>query len=172
MTASLVQSMCMEKRVFYRVISGLHSCINLHVAAAYPQPQSMVTFPPQPTIWGPNMTMFEMFFDPKRTWGEGPARLRNMYFTYLLLLRAVVKGEHLWKSKNFHSGNLQQDVLAEHLVARIVTESRSTCGAVFFDETSMFHGDLLSLKAEFSLRFRNVSVNSFYWIFFFWTIEI
>lgn len=69
LTATVVRGMCIEKRVFYRVVSGLHACINLHVAASYPS--SPGGFPPRPTVWGPNATMFEMFFDPSRTYGEG-----------------------------------------------------------------------------------------------------
>ena len=76
--------MCIEKRVFFRVVSGLHACINLHVAAAFPGVAK--GFPPTPT-WAPNVTMFELFFSPEKTFGEGPSRLKNVYFTYLLLLR-------------------------------------------------------------------------------------
>jgi Oxidoreductin, endoplasmic reticulum membrane-associated protein involved in disulfide bond formation len=33
--SSHLQDMCLEKRVFYRVISGLHSSINIHLCAKY-----------------------------------------------------------------------------------------------------------------------------------------
>lgn len=41
--------------------------------------------------WGPNVDEFRKRFDPDKTWGEGPKRLKNLYFTYLVELRALVK---------------------------------------------------------------------------------
>ena len=41
--------------------------------------------------WGPNMEEFVKRFDARYTDGEGPKRLRNMYFTYLVEMRALVK---------------------------------------------------------------------------------
>lgn len=153
LTATVVRDMCIEKRVFYRVVSGLHACINLHVAASYPSSQG--GFPPRPTVWGPNVTMFEMFFDPSRTYGEGPSRLRNMYFTYLLLLRALVRGLPLWQQHGFHSGDAAQDQLALRTVLDIAGGA-SICASTF-DETAMFNGASLQLKDEFSVHFKNVS---------------
>ena len=41
--------------------------------------------------WGPNVEEFRRRFDPDMTWGEGPKRLKNLYFTYLVELRALAK---------------------------------------------------------------------------------
>ena len=41
--------------------------------------------------WGPNTEEFVKRFDPRYTAGEGPNRLKNMYFTYLVEMRALVK---------------------------------------------------------------------------------
>ena len=41
--------------------------------------------------WGPNLDEFRKRFDPDKTWGEGPKRLKNLYFTYLVELRALAK---------------------------------------------------------------------------------
>lgn len=41
--------------------------------------------------WGPNLEEFQRRFDPKLTYGEGPSRLRNLYFAYLVELRALAK---------------------------------------------------------------------------------
>jgi hypothetical protein len=61
--------MCMEKRVFYRVVSGLHAAINVHVASHYPR---AALFGEE--TWGPNTTLFERFFHPDKTFGEGERR--------------------------------------------------------------------------------------------------
>eukprot|EP00047_Mylnosiga_fluctuans_P006372 m.246541 g.246541 ORF g.246541 m.246541 type:complete len:448 (+) comp15076_c0_seq1:484-1827(+) len=153
LTASVVRGMCIEKRVFYRVVSGLHACINLHVAASYPVIPGV--FPLRQTVWGPNATLFDLFFDPQRTFGEGPSRLRNMYFTYLLLLRAAVKGAPLWASGVLRSGDTAQDALALGLITELIAGT-GECSSTF-NETEMFQGDLADLKLEFSQRFKNVS---------------
>jgi len=41
--------------------------------------------------WGPNLEEFRKRFDPDKTYGEGPNRLKNMYFTYLVEMRALAK---------------------------------------------------------------------------------
>ena len=41
--------------------------------------------------WGPNLDEFQSRFDPKLGPKEGPQRLKNLYFTYLVELRALAK---------------------------------------------------------------------------------
>ncbi|KNC71114.1 hypothetical protein SARC_16350, partial [Sphaeroforma arctica JP610] len=41
--------------------------------------------------WAPNTEMFYKKFSPEYTYGEGPRRLRNLYFVYLFILRAIEK---------------------------------------------------------------------------------
>ena len=43
------------------------------------------------TMWGPNLEEFRKRFDPDLTDGYGPQRLKNLYFIYLLELRALAK---------------------------------------------------------------------------------
>lgn len=42
-------------------------------------------------FWGPNLAEFQRRFDPDQTKGEGTQRLKNLYFIYLLELRALSK---------------------------------------------------------------------------------
>eukprot|EP00051_Salpingoeca_urceolata_P006342 m.84083 g.84083 ORF g.84083 m.84083 type:complete len:424 (+) comp14787_c0_seq2:4126-5397(+) len=153
LTEEVVGAMCKEKRVYYRIMSGLHACINMHVAADYPtQPKG---FPPQPLTWGPNITMFEKFFDPAKTWGEGPGRIKNMYFTFLVVLRAVVKAKPLWDSLEFHSGNAAINAATKQLVLDLVAQASNVEA---FDESALFNSAaLLPLKEEFRGHFFNVS---------------
>lgn len=69
---------CVEKRVFYRLISGLHTSISTHIAYDYLLNSDL-------NLWGPNHQLFYY------TVGKYPARLKNLYFTYLFLLRSVTK---------------------------------------------------------------------------------
>ena len=41
--------------------------------------------------FGPNPEEFKSRFDPELSAGEGPQRLKNLYFTYLVELRALAK---------------------------------------------------------------------------------
>lgn len=57
MSTNLYNGLCMEQRAFYRLISGMHASINIHLSANYLQsePTDFVT----PTgIWGRNLNEF------------------------------------------------------------------------------------------------------------------
>lgn len=41
--------------------------------------------------WGPNLEEFQKRFDGSTTDGRGPQWLKNLYFTYLVELRALAK---------------------------------------------------------------------------------
>ncbi len=43
-----------------------------------------------------------------------------MYFTYLLLLRAVVKGAPLWTPSSLHSGNIAQDEMVIKIIQQLI----------------------------------------------------
>ena len=89
LTSSVVNEMCMEKRVFYRIVSALHATINLHVAAHYPLPSPpaylslSASLAPAAPLWRANATLFARFFSPESTFGEGPQWLK-MYILLLL----------------------------------------------------------------------------------------
>ena len=59
--------------------------------------------------WGPNVEEFQLRFDPESTNGEGPQRLRNLYFLYLLELRAISKAAPYLEQTLFYTGNDNED---------------------------------------------------------------
>ena len=79
--------LCLEQRTFYRMISGLHTSINLHLSVNYLFPDK-IGF--GQGSWGPNIDEFLQRFDPKNE-AQGPQRLKNLYFAYLVELRALIK---------------------------------------------------------------------------------
>jgi len=85
---SLEQGLCLEKRTFFRMISGFHTSINVDVTANWLIPAKTAFEQPR---WGPNLEEFIRRFDAQATNGEGPTRLKNMYFAYLVEMRALVK---------------------------------------------------------------------------------
>uniref|UniRef100_A0A8C5HTN0 Endoplasmic reticulum oxidoreductase beta n=1 Tax=Gouania willdenowi TaxID=441366 RepID=A0A8C5HTN0_GOUWI len=148
-------SLCLEKRVFYRLISGLHSSINIHLCADYLLDEGWSR-----SVWGPNIQEFRRRFDTAETKGEGIRRLKNLYFLYLIELRALYKVAPYFERAfiNLYTGNAQEDGDTKNLLLQIFNELRAF--PMHFDEKSMFAGHKLeakTLKEEFRLHFKNIS---------------
>ncbi|GAA5948755.1 hypothetical protein JCM3765_004996 [Sporobolomyces pararoseus] len=144
------QETCLEKRVFYKVISGLHASISSHICQDYLDQQT--------GEWKPNLECFITRI------GQHPERLENMYFTYVLLLRALSRsGPSLLKTlKETSSTNtsklLDQEMLDTRFELGELVKVAKSCKETF-DESSMFVGPQAQiLKTEFKQHFRNVSL--------------
>jgi hypothetical protein len=112
--------MCLEKRVFYQLISGIHSSINIHLSAQYILSGGLTDNPK----FGPNLNEFVRRFDSSTTNNQGPNWLRNLYFTYLLVLRAVTKGERIWNNYSFYTGNIKEDELVKERIVELLNVSK------------------------------------------------
>ncbi|KAI8644042.1 endoplasmic reticulum Oxidoreductin 1-domain-containing protein [Parasitella parasitica] len=133
---------CLEKRVYYRLISGLHSSISIHICHEW--------FDREAGIWGPNLDCFVNRI------GSHPERLQNVYFTYALLLRAVNKVGPYLDRYEYRTGSIQEDENTRLMVKDFI-KSTDSCPSTF-DENSMFKGsEAQALKTEFKDHFRNVS---------------
>ncbi|KAI1656801.1 endoplasmic oxidoreductin [Daldinia decipiens] len=133
---------CLEKRVFYRVVSGMHASISTHLCW---------DFLNQTTgQWQPNLGCY------KARLHTHPERISNLYFNYALVTRAIAKiGPHL-QSYTFCTGDEDQDTATKAKVLA-VTQSAASVPQIF-DEGLMFkNGEGPSLKEDFKNRFRNVS---------------
>ncbi|XP_056672074.1 ERO1-like protein beta isoform X4 [Monodelphis domestica] len=150
-----LEGLCLEKRVFYKLISGLHASINLHLCAKYLLEETWG----KPS-WGPNIKEFKHRFDPVETKGEGPRRLKNLYFLYLIELRALSKVAPYFDRSivDLYTGNVEEDAKTKALLLEIFQDTKSF--PMHFDEKSMFAGnqkEAKSLKEEFRLHFKNIS---------------
>lgn len=160
-----LESMCLEKRAFYRAISGLHSSITVHLSSQHPEgtadQKSNHLFPGvgNSEAYGPNLPLFLSRFDPDKTNGLGPYWLKNLYFVYLLELRAITKAATYLETQTFYTGNDQEDKETQIAVKEILNLMRSFPDQ--FDETSMFKSgsrlERLTLKKEFRDHFLNIS---------------
>lgn len=151
--------MCLEKRVFYRLISGLHSAITISIAAYNykPPPPSLGQFGSQMGTWFRNTEMFAGRFGTKWSW-EGPQRLRNVYFIYLLELRALLKAAPYLQNELFYTGNDEEDAETRKAVEELLEEIRAYPD--HFDESEMFTGvesHARALREEFRSHFVNIS---------------
>jgi len=114
--------------------------------------------------FGPNLDLFLSRFDPDLTHGRGPFWLKNLYFVYLLELRAILKAKPFLEQQTFYTGNLEEDEETRVAVAELLKIVESFPN--HYDETRLFNsaGDGENsaeinsrLKAEFKDHFRNVS---------------
>ena len=134
---------CLEKRVFYRVISGMHASISTHICHDYLN-QSTGT-------WGPNLQCYTDRL------GSHPDRISNLYFNYALVLRAVAKLRTYLTHYTFCTGDVRQDQDTRSKVLALADAASSA--PTIFDESLMFADPEASgdLKEDFRSRFRNVS---------------
>jgi len=134
---------CMEKRVYYKIISGLHASISTHICH---EDMNQTT-----GQWGPNLKCFVNRI------ASHPERLKYIYFDVVLLLRAVARIGPYLNNYNYH-GSGTHEPSEEHIhdkIARLVNIAQ-TVGQ--FDEKLLFQGeDANILKEEFKHHFRNVT---------------
>ena len=153
--------MCYEERVLYRLFSGLHASTTLSIAMNY--------FPPNKRKGRENYESNPSFFMEK--FSEHPDYIRNLHFSYVVLLRALKKAAPYLYTYRIHTGNIVEDETATILLRRLLDSSiLSSCNHVFtaFDETLMFQKgqdahmvskqqELVSLQKTFKGVFHNVS---------------
>lgn len=133
---------CVEKRVFYRVVSGMHTSISTHLCWDW---MNQTT-----GQWQPNLQCY------LHRLHKFPERISNLYFNYALLTRAIAKlGPHL-QDYTFCTGDPDQDATTKGKVLAVTQASSSV--SEIFDESLMFkNGEGPFLKEDFKNRFRNVS---------------
>lgn len=139
---------CQEKELVYRLISGTHSSITAHIAGDY-------LLDEENKIWGPNLTIFET----RLAKPEQRFMLENLYFTYLFVLRAVMKAGDVLSKVDYYTGSGQLDEVTSNLMKRLVQnpELQQAC-PVPFNEGLMWTGEGSErLKQELQTNFRNIS---------------
>ncbi|CAE6442637.1 unnamed protein product [Rhizoctonia solani] len=139
---------CLEKRVYYRIISGkcaltqsLHASISTHICAEMLNRQT--------GQWEPDL---QCYVDRV---ASHPERLQNIYFNTVLMLRALRKVGPYLQAYNICSGDLEEEKRSRFLLNNVL-EIAGEVGK--FDESTLFKGaDAAILREEFKDRFRNVT---------------
>jgi hypothetical protein len=121
---------CLEKRIFYRyclteycathlkawlngrmlrrLMSGMQASISTHIARNYLHPDGQ---------WGANHPLYW------RAVGDHPDRLNNLYFSFLFLLRAVVRAQDSIRHYPYHTGHEAEDAAVKELLERLLASS-------------------------------------------------
>ncbi|CAH7686246.1 endoplasmic reticulum Oxidoreductin 1-domain-containing protein [Phakopsora pachyrhizi] len=137
---------CLEKRVYYRLLSGLHTSISMHICDEYLDPAT--------GKWVPNLQCY------LNRIGLHPHRLKNLYFAYSLMLRALSRSASYINSARVElcTGDDEVDRRTREVLTQLTDTAESY--PVTFDETKMFSSRSAkqsNLKEEFKQHFRNVS---------------
>lgn len=153
---SSLNGICTEHRVFYRLISGLQSSINIHLSANYLL-SDRSDFLSQTGVWGPNVDEFVQRFSPATTEDEGQYWLRNLYFLYIVELRALAKASSYLRNEGYFTGDPDQDAEVKMAIRDLLNVIESFPS--HFQEKLLFADSLGAdkMKAEFRERFRNIS---------------
>jgi ERO1-like protein alpha len=68
-----IDDKCTEERVFYKIISGLHTSITTHICKFFEKSSG--------GQWKSNLELYKKLVHPH------PDRIKNLYFLYLFMLR-------------------------------------------------------------------------------------
>lgn len=138
---------CKEERVLYRLISGLHASITMHIARRYLHSNH---------VWGPNIQIYKDRLRPY------PERLANLDVTYALVLRAVSKASSALHPLNYTyiTGNHENDHFTATTLDKVfrLPLLRPQCEDKVFDESDMFIQNNQYMLPEFRSAFRNISM--------------
>lgn len=99
--------------------------------------------------------MFKGRFGTKWSW-EGPQRLKNLYFVYLMELRALVKAAPYLQKELFYTGNEQEDQETRQMIEGLMDVAKEFKDS--FDETEMFTVSYLELKIESSFWGNSIDI--------------
>ncbi|CAK9151809.1 unnamed protein product [Ilex paraguariensis] len=137
---------CQEKKVLYKLISGLHSSISIHIGADYLLDETT-------NLWGNNL---ELMYG--RVLGY-PDRVRNLYFTFLFVLRAVTKAADYLEQAEYDTGNHEEDLKAQSLMRQLLYNPKLQAACPLpFDEAKLWHGQSEpELRQQIQKQFRNIS---------------
>lgn len=90
--------------------AGVHSSISAHIADKYLLDEAK-------GVWGPHLPLFR-----ERLGNDGvKERVENLYFTYLFVLRAIMKAGPLLSNVEYDTGMPEQDAHTLHLVKTLVS---------------------------------------------------
>ncbi|KAJ8599670.1 hypothetical protein CTAYLR_005423 [Chrysophaeum taylorii] len=168
------EGQCLERRIFYRLISGLQSSISTHIAKS----EFDWKFLLRENGWLQGLRTLALgrpfANDPVfvARVGAHKERLHNLYFAYLFLLRAATRAKDDLVSYDYDTGNPEDDAMTRELV-RILVEDDGCVARHAFDDSMLFkppedarmsplekalaRESVEDLRAEFLGRFRNIS---------------
>ncbi|KAJ9672880.1 hypothetical protein PVL29_026224 [Vitis rotundifolia] len=135
-----------EKNLLYKLISGLHSSISIHIAADYLLDETT-------NLWGQNIGLMH---DRVLRY---PDRVRNLYFTFLFVLRALRKASAYLEQAEYNTGNHAEDLKTQSLMRQLLCNPKLQAACpLSFDEAKLWQGQSgPELKQQFQKQFKHIS---------------
>ena len=125
----------------------VRSSISLHLSAIYRYEGTFGKID-----WNMNLDEFKRRFDHSK----GATYLKNLYFVYLLEMRAFAKAAPYLSKLQYFTGNREEDDFMKESISKLLDSVVNF--PMHFDETQLFKGERASiLKEEFRSRFHNVT---------------
>ena len=135
---------CLEERVFYRLLSGLHASINTHLALTHARGAGSAP-PPALAARHPLLTHSPAHLRPSLPLyvarvGAFPERTSNLYFAYIFVARAVARAGALLRALRPATGSAEEDGRIGALLAQLLEQTASPEGGLSegFDESKLF----------------------------------
>lgn len=139
--------MCLEERVFFRLLSGLHTSITMKIATYFHKRPAIPTEKPEKVeynsydMFSPNLEFFEHRIAPFTD------RLKNLYFLYTFTLRyesvmhsfssAIQKAAKHLSDFDYTTGHEADDEATRQIMKQFVSVNETACNPTF-DETMLF----------------------------------
>lgn len=139
------ENQCIEQRLFYRILSGMHSSVSAHLCYE--------SLNQSTGKWSPNRECFMSRV------GRYPERLNNLFFNYAVVSRAVAKLRNYIGDLVFVSDDPAADKIIRRQMFRL-TELAAPEGNTrgLFNEKVVFASpEGRALKDEFRTRVKNVN---------------
>ncbi|KAJ3253562.1 hypothetical protein HK103_000470 [Boothiomyces macroporosus] len=135
-----LQDTCLEKQTFFKLISGLHTSISLHICNEWLDRTT--------GNWVKNQDCY------KYRVGNHPERIENLNFIWAVMVRAVSKLTPYLANHPFCNGSGDEAIVVKNVDK--VIEAVNSCPTTF-DETILFANEYETLKNDFKMQFRNIS---------------
>ncbi|KAI3634601.1 hypothetical protein MIR68_006982 [Amoeboaphelidium protococcarum] len=151
-----LEELCVEKRMFYRVISGLHASISTHLCYEYYYHKVKHNTEDggveEVAQWKPNKACF------MDRVGNHEDRLNNLYYLQAILLQALYKMKATLQNYQFCGSDIHEEVRTMAILDKIQSVVMSE--GPFIDQSALFRkeGQFKDLKEEFRQHFINISL--------------
>lgn len=138
-----VEDLCLEKQIFYRLVSGLHSSISTHLTNEYLNLKN--------GAYEPNLKQFMIKV------GYFTERIQNLHLNYVLVLKSLIKLQEYNVIDNLPLDDSLKAGLSG-LISQGAQGINQSSDDYLFNEKVLFQNDQNDdLKNEFRDKFRNVT---------------
>jgi hypothetical protein len=144
--------MCLEQRVFYRLISGFHSSVSMHIIYKFHKQKDVFNVNGGKSLSSPNFEQYKYRFE------KFPERIQNLYFIYTFYIRAIQKVKPFLLNYDFNTGNKTEDTMTKDRMNELLQTNVLCHDKPIFDESIIFrNAEKYYLLQQIKDHFHNIS---------------